>query len=92
MSKMKKSKTVVRGRPLGQATKKGQGSMREQLRAVQRYNRRHSGYTNHKGVEVRPRAERIKRNHMQTVGEELSVIASIYDRARGFVPVSEYMK
>lgn len=49
-------------------SKKNEGSARQQLRALQRFNRRHLGYINHKGVAVRPRAERIKRNHMDTAG------------------------
>ena len=67
----------------GVTTKKGRGSMREQLRAMQRHNRRYSGYTNHKGVQVKPRDERIKRNHMQTVNAEIrmhnAMIRRVYD-------------
>ena len=91
-----KTKIASHGRPLGQATKKGQGSMREQLRAMQRHNRRYSGYTNHKGVEVKPRDERIKRNHMQTVSAEIrmhnAVIQRGHDRVLddSFVPVERY--
>lgn len=72
-------------------SKKNTGSSRQLLRTMQRHNRRYSGYTNRKGVEVSPREERIKRNHMNMASVEERIHGAMILRCLGINPTGRYI-